>query len=166
MTFPFSIKTLAKFDCSGLFFPSFSHSLLNPLQWSLSIPITIKKISWKDHKCINDLHVAKANGLVLLYPEATLATPPLEPLSLSGFLEHSSLFSFLLHLPIILPQSSFLPAPQPLKFGLCLLVTMLCPTQRMNKYIKIVLFYENRALSVTIFYMLLFQCSNTSWKSF
>lgn len=125
-----------------------------------------KRKSRKDHKCINDHHVAKANGHVLLYPEAILATPPLEPRSLSGFLEHAILFSFLLHLPIIRPHSSFLAASQLLKFGLCLLVTMLCPTHRMNKYMKIVLFYENRALSVTIFYMLLFQCSNTSWKSF
>lgn len=54
--------------------------------------------------------LTKANVSILLYPAVIVATPLLEPLSLSGFLETVLLFLFLLHLLIILPQSPLLTA--------------------------------------------------------
>lgn len=66
---------------------------------------------------MNYFHVTKANVSILLCPAAIVATPLLEPLYSSGFLETVVLFLFLLHFLIILSQSPLLTAPQPLRFA-------------------------------------------------
>ena len=76
--------------------------------------------------------VTKANVSILLYPAVIVATPLLEPLSLSGFLEIALLFLFLLHLLIILPQSPLLTALQPLRFAFDCLVMILCTIYRIK----------------------------------